>query len=75
MGAVLSIRAAEGHAPTVFAMGDMASIGANSGTLVAGSVKTKWISIDPAVNEWIKDCNFFDGKSVEIGLYGTVAYS
>jgi len=72
MGAVLSIRAAEGHTPTVYAMGDTSSIGTKSGTLIAGSVKTNWVDVDPASNEWLKDCNFFEGKSVEMGLHGTV---
>ncbi|MBX2809251.1 MAG: hypothetical protein KTR20_11530 [Cellvibrionaceae bacterium] len=72
MGAMLSIRAAEGHTPTVYAMADLMSVGTKSGTLIAGSVKTSWVNVDPASNEWIKDCNFFDGKSVEMGIHGTV---
>ena len=74
MGAVLSLRASEGHMPTVYAMGDAFSVGVKSGTLFVGSVKTNWININTASNEnkWARDCNFFDGKCVEMGLHGTL---
>ncbi len=72
MGAVLSIRAGEGHTPTVYATGDLFAIGTKSGTLVAGSVKTKWINVDSATNEWLSNCEYFEGKNVEIAAHGTL---